>query len=234
MTGYETPSATNERPVDKIKCLWIGRLESFKVPILLHTISRLDASRQNLHLTIVGDGVSESIIKGHASLCKSLICNFVGAIPFDELDDVISSHHIVFSMGTSALEGAKNKVPTFCLDYSYQEITGLYKYKYLFEANGYNVGEKITSEHLEAKSSIEDKIQAIVDDYPSYSAKSYDYWKLHHSPDAITSEFLIQLGKSSCTLHELINLGLSKEDFFTKLVTKLHNPIENLSGFISR
>jgi glycosyltransferase involved in cell wall biosynthesis len=234
MTGYESSSLKNESPTDEIKCLWLGRLESFKMSILLHTIKRLDKCSQKLSLTIIGDGLSISIVKKHALMCKNVRCDFIGLVPFDELDDVISAHHIVFSMGTSALEGAKNKTPTFCLDYSYQEIQGLYKYKYLFEVNGYNVGENITNKHLELSSSLEVKIQEIVDNYTTISAKCYEYWRSNHSPDVIVSEFINQLSKSSCKLHELINLGLSNEDFFTRLVTKIHSPAGGLSGFISR
>ncbi|ABE55932.1 hypothetical protein Sden_2653 [Shewanella denitrificans OS217] len=234
MTGYENKTVINFAPIDDIKCLWLGRLEGFKVPILLHTIDRLDGLSRKISLTIVGDGVSTSKIKEHASLCKHLNCNFVGTVPFDGLDSLIASHHIVFSMGTSALEGAKNKIPTFCLDYSYQEIQGLYKYKYLFDVKGFNVGEEITSEHLEDVSSLDVEIEKLVNDFSAVSKNSYEYWKQHHSPNVITDKFLAHLRESSCTLHELIVLGYSDEDFFTKLITKLHHPIENESGFISR
>ncbi|MDE1326603.1 hypothetical protein L9W97_15810 [Vibrio aestuarianus] len=234
MTGYENLQYRCDGPVDEVKCLWIGRLESFKIPILMHTINRLSECSQNVTLTIIGDGMSAEIVKDFASQYKNFCCNFVGTIPFQVLDDYISSYHIVFSMGTSALEGAKNRIPTFCLDYSYQKINGLYRYKYIFEANEYNVGEEITTDHLEVKSTISEKIDDIVNNYSYYSNECYEYWKKNHSPETISIRFIEYIESSTCKLHDLISLGVSREDILTKLVLKLHHPIDKLSGFVSR
>jgi hypothetical protein len=115
---------------DVMKAVWIGRLEDFKVPILLHALERLDRIESiSIQFDVIGDGAERGAVSAFAAGLSRLKVNFLGNINYAALDGALKGYDVVFAMGTSALEGAKLGIPTFCLDYAYSLIKGNYRFR---------------------------------------------------------------------------------------------------------
>ena len=203
---------------NELKCVWVGRIDDFKVPILIHTIRRLNQIYSiSLSLDIIGDGPMMKEILKESEKCSNLKIRFLGAISFTNLDETLSKYQLLIAMGTSSLEGAKIGLPTICVDYSYKKIENIYCYKMLYENKGYNLAEEITSAHYEKESSLADTLQNIIDNYPSESSLCHGYWEKHHSPERVVEKFLHAVDNSNCKLSHLLEIRLHKPDIITQL-----------------
>lgn len=221
---------------DTFNCLWIGRVEDFKIPILKHTIKRLDnlGKSKNINLTIVGGGNQLKEVIMYSEQFKNISCQFLGNVDVINLPNLIKEHDILFAMGTSALEGAKLGIPTICLDYSYVEIEGLYKYTYLFDRTKYVVGEEISSQHKEDLCSLDDILYDLNINYISKSIRCYDYWKENHSPVNVISILEDNLFKTTACFGDVINGDFCNVDKMTRFISFFLSLKDNASGFISR
>ena len=133
---------------------------------------------------------------------------------------------ILFAMGTSALDGARNKIPTISVDYSYEKINGLYKFKMIYEKRNYNMGEMINNSHIEAKSSLEDLLRNIIQNYEVYSDRTYKYWKNNFSPGEVVPKFINAIESSSMTFKDVVINNIHKPDIFTVLKQKIKDIIK--------
>ncbi len=227
-----------KEPERELQCSWIGRIVDFKVHILLHLIRRLDEAVSiagPIHLTVVGDGVCLNNLKAEAAGFKNIKLTFIANIPPDQLDEFISTHvDVLFAMGTSALEGASRSVPTILLDYSYYPINGLYRFKYIYEAEDNSLAELIQNErHLEPVSTIGHILLEIRINNASIRRSCYCYWNQYYSPDAVTHLFLSYADCTTATIGEMRALGFFKSDRVSRLTKKITNSKKNLiHGFL--
>lgn len=232
LTDEPTLSREPFDAIDTLECGWIGRLEDFKMPILLHLIDRLDQiASPKPRLTIVGDGSGRKAIEAALEKCRNLSVQFTGTIGFQDLDSKIVRFHALFAMGTSALEGAKLGIPTFCLDYSYRPITGLYRFRYIFETHGYNLGEEIGERHLESQSSLEAKISDLIQSPNELGERCRRHWEGSYSPEFVVKRFVDLVENSNAPIEELVDLNLGRSDFFSYLKSLLLKP-SAVTGFI--
>ena len=229
----QAPVKASRNSFSAVKCLWIGRMEGFKVPILVHLIKRLNnVSSMTVELCLVGEIRDEKINEAIQSV--SFDIKTVGELPFDQLDEFVQQHDIMFAMGTSALEAAKNGLPTFCLDYSFTPIQGLYKFRLITDFCRYIVAEEIEAKHLEISSSLESKLSKILDDYELYSQLCHTHWREHHSPEHVLPLLLAALEESTAEIGYLVDQGLTQEDIFTRALAFIWRPSRGAHGFISR
>ena len=224
-----------ERPLQKLKVAWVGRIEGFKIPILLHTLVRFnDIASFDIEFDIVGDGIEIDFLIEKVASLKRLKVNFKGNVNYKQLDQMLCQQHMVFAMGTSALDSAKLGIPTFVLDYSYSDIVGNYRYRLLRTATGYNVAEEITTSHMEATSSLDSMLQDLVDNYEIECKLAYDYWRNNHSPGVVSDMFLVQVGKATATIGDIVDARLHVPDFMTNLISLVDRRKPDGSGFIRR
>jgi hypothetical protein len=218
-----------------IKLVWLGRLEGFKIPILLHTISRLDdILGLELTLDIIGKGVEQDVIVEAASKTKNLTVKFKEEVPFHAVEQALSRYHILLAMGTSALEGAKIGLPTFCLDYSYKKVEGMYRFRLLRNCSGYNVAEEINQSHIELVSTLEKQIKSVIINFESESQAVQHYWKVNHSPESVVRQFLQFINHASFSFNDVLHSNLHKMDFMTALIVIFDWRKSEKCGFINR
>ncbi|MEO5346352.1 MAG: hypothetical protein H7834_08245 [Magnetococcus sp. YQC-9] len=219
-----------------MRLAWLGRLEGFKIPILLHTIRRLEAITDlRLELDILGDGADEAFISNSCADLRKLKIRMLGKVAHDELDERLSTYHLLFAMGTSALEGARLGLPTFCLDYSYESITKVYRYRLLHECVGYNVGEQITEAHYEPFSTLERRLGELIDRYAEESGLAHAYWRTHHAPEAVLEKFITAIDGAQCSFAEIASHGLGQRDFVTQWIDRFAKSSGGVNaGFQSR
>lgn len=239
ITTEDAPAVPRALPIPntyrKIKMGWVGRLEDFKIPILLHTLTRLDAIPSlEIEFDVVGDGPQASVVREHVENLDRLSVHFKGRVSHAELDKVLSNQHVVFAMGTSALDSARLGIPTFCLDYSYESILGNYRFRLLRSSEGFNVAEEITPEHMEPTSSLEDSLHTLLERYALESRLAYDYWKTHHSPETVAALFTKCCDNSSLTFDDVRQAELHVPDLVTKAVCRLDPRKLDCNGLILR
>lgn len=201
-----------------IKCTWVGRIADFKFTILEHLIKRLSqASRVvgPIRLLIIGDGEYEPHIREVSTINQSEIfqIELLGEVSISDLPQLLAEQtDILFSMGTSALEGAAMGVPVFLTDYSYNEIRLEYRFSLLYENSGFCLGEEIREGHYEVKSTLESSIQEVMSNYEYHSAKCYEYWKENFNMENIGPAFLRCCLGSTATFGEMAYLGFFNSD----------------------
>ena len=217
-----------------IECIWLGRLEGFKLQILLYTISQLDSYKKHkIHLTIVGRGRDQHIVNSHLEKCDNLTYSCIDSIPFNELSNMFKDKHLAFCMGTSALDSASIGIPTVCLDYSYSEIQKYYQFHFLYENTGYIVASEInSSKFFSDKCNLDSIFDEIIFDGEAVSQKCFNYCLNHHSY-RIADEIPEILLNSSLSIEKILQYKLDDADITTKVIaTVLNRNKINASGFI--
>jgi len=178
---------------------WVGRLEDFKLPILFHTVDRLERicreTGRLMMFHIAGDGPGLAILKTREKQLRergsSLKLRLDGVVAAEELDRWLCERvQILFAMGTAALDGAKNSIPTVLLDFSYAQINDDYVYRFLTESEGYTLGRLIKMEQLRPGNDSLEQILKSVETNPTemgHAARSY--FEINHSLDKVTEKF---------------------------------------------
>lgn len=144
----------------KIISGWIGRLELEKITILKYVLKQIDEyyfQKKTIGVFyIIGQGSYEKKILEYTKSFKNLDIKIIKNISGNDLDDfLIKNIDLMFSIGTSALEAGYLKIPTILLNGSNGEINFNYKFSWLFNANGYDLGELIEKDnYIEKKCSL--------------------------------------------------------------------------------
>ena len=95
---------------------------------------------KNMEFVVIGSGRDLEKVRSFVKDLEEINIEFVGEVPFEEATLHISRLDLLFAMGTSALEGAKQFVPTILTDYSFDAIKGLYRFQMIYQKEGYSVG----------------------------------------------------------------------------------------------
>ena len=180
---------------------WLGRLDDFKVEILNHTIGALareaDRRGQPIEMRIIGDGP----LAGHVRTSPSLRLTVVraGTVMGAELTRQLASLDVLFAMGTSALEGASLGVPTVLLDFAYGPIPADYRYRWLFDAQDYELGRLIDASLRGEPSdaSLARILEEVTSDPATLSDRCFDYCRRQHSLESGVETFLNAAGAAS-------------------------------------
>ena len=216
----ETSEASLASTDDMIRLGWLGRVEDFKTPILLHTLERLSSlSEISFSMTIFGQGSGLDEIREFSKRNPQMEVNVIGEINYEDIPERLAGIDILFAMGASALEGAKAGLPTIALDYSFKEINGLYKFGLIYEKKEFSIGEKIGTELLEESCTLQDLLIGICKDYQSYSGKCHDYWLMNFSPEVFQPKFFDAINQTTYTFSDLIKSKMHKADLFTKFLS---------------
>ena len=202
-----------------IKCLWVGRLDNFKIEILLFLLKALnDLRNDNITFTIIGSGLEAYRVEALSHDLKFLNVNLLGDVLLENLDETIINYDVIFAMGTSALDAAKLYKPVICLDFSYSVVSDGYQFHMIYDNEHYNVGEEIAAKHVNQETNIAVIMNNIFNGYGEESLASYNYWKKNHSIDVVKNSLIQLLSDGECTLNELFMKQFHRPDVVTKLL----------------
>ena len=196
---------------------WVGRIEDFKTSILQYSINEVkryaDHSGSKIQYNIIGYGRDVEKVKSNIGNSEHFTANFIGEMNVNSLNDyLIKNVDLLMSMGTSALEGGKLKIPTILLDASYEEIPNDYKFKWLFNSDGSNVSQFIHSTSFENNGQSIDKIiKSVTDGQDNLGEKCFIYVKNNHNINAVSNKLLAGVTKASFTWGD-INPQLLKKN----------------------
>jgi hypothetical protein len=150
-------SKLHRRDQSTIRLCWISRLADFKVNILKHVLSDLANYSINsdisFEFSIIGAGPKLKDLKDFCSkLGGKVDFQFAGQLSAPDLKDhLLAEVDCLFAMGTSALEGGANGIPTCLVDAFYGKVPSGYKYKWLHETKDYSLGRILDGRQLPAE-----------------------------------------------------------------------------------
>lgn len=129
-----------------LKCYWIGRVsKDFKMKSVENLIVDLNEINKDhrINLTIIGEGDGLSEVKKSA-INSNLEISFIKNIEKQEINDYFIEHvDLCIAMGTSALDSAKNGIPTVVISPIREFDIEKANYRWIFESKGYSLGEYV-------------------------------------------------------------------------------------------
>ena len=216
----------------KLNLSWVGRIADFKIHILNYSILKLSnyafKTQTKINFHIIGSGEFEKILNLD---CQNQFFKIikVGELEKDLVDKYLEKNiDAMFSMGTSALDGARLGLPVVLLDQSFTEIKDGYIFKFLFEAKGFDLGHPVSNSDFEiGNKTLENIISDITLNYKNVSKKTLDYYSENHSIEKVSSKLMDLINNNSFyRLSEidktLLHQGLFRELylFFLKKIKK--------------
>ena len=187
---------------------WLGRISEEKAYSLLNVIENADVYSERygkkIVLHIIGEGPKENLIKGYRKKSENLEILFLGTKIGEELDHyLMNSIDVLFAMGTSCFEGAQLKLPTVLVGASFQRIKRDYKYKWLYNTEGYSLGGYANKENNPY--SFEEIMNEIYirNRKGIIGEKNYRYYVDNHSISKVSEMLMNYLEKDTGTLGDL-------------------------------
>lgn len=223
---------------DGFSLAWIGRLSLEKVNSLIFALDQVRKysirNRCLIHFYIVGSGSDQGLLDNYQrtqDLQYLKIVRIDGILP-EEIPGFLKGKKLLFAMGTSALEGGNEKIPTVLLDYSYCDYEKIqqkdYKFKWLHQTKDYKLGSDIFKSYeflrTENNLTIDDIFEVLSD--PSkieeVGLECYNYSIRNHSMEVVTDKLLYSLESDKLTFSEFSGLDL-KKNLFEFLLDKSYN-----------
>jgi hypothetical protein len=193
---------------EKIQLVWLGRIDNeFKKYILIKLISDIVDSNffHRVNLNIIGEGEGLVEVK---KFCENLNnVNFLGTLRKNELQSVLSQANIGFAMGTSALDIANLGIPTILLDFSYQPIN-FYKYRWIFEAENYDLGRDIkllSCNQISSMKSLNEVLNQLVEEQARLGGLCKDYVEKNHTANISLKKIDKYFTESNFSIDDLYN-----------------------------
>jgi hypothetical protein len=186
-------SARNTTDIDSF--IWIGRIADFKVPILKYTIARLEKlysqKGKNATIHIVGDGPMYKNLQLFCAELKALRPNFYGQLDHASIRQKIDLNGCVaLAMGTSALELGATGLPTLLLNFTYDRVVRHHDFDWLYNQNGYSVGELIVNKRSERSDELETRIEEAENKFIELGVLTRDYVNTNHGLNAVVEKLL--------------------------------------------
>lgn len=210
----EVKSKTGPADSETINIGWLGRLANFKVYSLLNVIENADKYAQEnnkkVRLHIIGKGPRAELIEAYSPK-KNLELVFLGTMIGEELDSYLANKiDVLFAMGTSCLEGARLRIPSVVIDFSYGPFPSTYRYNWLYETEGFGLGRDIQEMAGPNKHSFDEIIQTSYNNKHTVGEQCYRYFKKNHSIDSVAQKLVDYLTHTSMTMTDLSKTGIFK------------------------
>ena len=211
-------SIRQHEPSSKKRFGWLGRIEDFKTPILLHTLERLNNLKlKNMEFVVIGSGRDLEKVRSFVKDLEEMNIEFVGEVPFEKPLNMLVDL-IFFLPWARALRGSE-AIRAYHIDrLLLLAIKGLYRFQMIYQKEGYSVGERITSDHLESECSLNSLIEEVCYNWELHGQRCYDYWKENFSPEVFLLEFPLIMERALMSCGEVVKSGNHRADVITRLV----------------
>jgi len=216
----------SKKESEELGVAWIGRLPQEKVNILLYVLSQVRQwslmNKKNIHFYIVGNGLAEGLLNDFLRVndFKYLKITRIPHILPEEIPEFLNGKKLMFAMGTSALEGGAEKIPTILLDYTYYNFQKIirkgYKFKWLFQTVDFNLGSDIFKSRglikQENHLTIDDVFNVILDPVKrdSVAEKCYDYCIKNHTIEVVILKLMTVLENCRLSADDLSVININK------------------------
>ncbi|MEZ8631946.1 hypothetical protein AB6D56_15470 [Vibrio lentus] len=217
---------------DILNCLFVGRMDSYKVELFIYTIKQIALLDRKFHFTVIGNGDSITKVLRTLDSADNISYYHIKEVEKLELFDIIRNQNVAFGMGTSALDSASQGIPTVMLDYSYVKIDMYDNFRFIYESEGYTLAKEAT--HTEGGGhSIFDILNILDKDAKSISDQCKNYYIENHSITKMDM-FPKLLSNSKTTIKELKDKKMNTPDIITSFIVKIFSKYKiDESGFIN-
>lgn len=202
---------------------WVGRIADFKVHILnysIQSISKLALKiKKHICFHIIGEGEYLKELNLNCANDFFKLKN-VGKLEKSEVDYYLQKHiHCLFSMGTSALDGARIGLPVVLLDQSYIPIKPGYKFRYLNTVTGFDLGHPINKDDFEeGNNTLQVIIEELISDYRKVSNRCLEHFNENHTIQIVTEKLLKQFDENYYRINEvpveLLKQGIGRKIYY--------------------
>ena len=189
---------------------WVGRLSNDKIYSLINIIDHsvgyaAENPSHHLIIHIIGEGSEKKKIQ-EIKLPENVQIVFLGTLLGDDLTRYANKHFdLVFAMGTSALEMATMKKPVILVDFQYTALPKYNKFRWLYEAENYNVVDKF-DEELVRNTSFENLVDLVANkSHYAEGERCFRYYESNHSIDAVGHIIVNGLNQSTLLFNDLKN-----------------------------
>ena len=177
---------TNNYLNEVCRITYVGRgWEKWKIYPVIKMLEDLNQIGKKCSLTIITDTkeMFESMILKYIPNNNIKIKYMFGLSGKSLEEYLLYNSDVHFSMGISALEGAKLGIPTILLDASHKKFPPNYKYHWLFETKEYSLADFIDDYTTFEGHSIDDIFDTLYNNdlYQINSDKCYNYVLQYHS-----------------------------------------------------
>lgn len=207
--------STQKRDFEKgFRVTWLGRITDFKYFPLVRCLEELNALQPNLDLpvsvTCIGEGDYDQTLRKSLNSLPNLSVHIVSHIEPDELPRfLLSNTDLLLGMGTSALEAARLGIPTLLLDASYGPLPPTYKYKFLYEQEGFTLASVMLREKAQRGGvALGALIQRLMHDFSDESQRTRDYFAANHEMSVCAKKLVDAALATRLTYSELNASGL--------------------------
>lgn len=179
-----------------LSVMWLGRLDDFKMPILLYTARELSAlaaaGGPAIRFTVIGAGPLRHLLDDEPIAHERFAIVHAGTLEPEAVDRLLGSDaDLLFAMGTSAIEGGKLGVPTVLLDIAYGKVPAGYVFRWLYDATDFNLGSMLRERRFEpGNDSLARILDAVVWDRRAASDRTFRYCVDHHSIESAARRFV--------------------------------------------
>ncbi len=211
-------AAARDWPVQGLRLCWVGRIADFKVHVLRRALTDLNRLRPALgvpiRFTVIGSGKYAAQLRSQAAGWSNLAIDFIDELPAAEIASYLQENvDVLFSMGTSALEGTSAGVSTILLDVAYGPVREGYVYTWLHERKDYTVGDMLSPVHfLPANRSLQERLEAFMTDPTTLSENAVRYYLERYSPEAAVRAFVDYSSASACYYGDYEKMGFARRD----------------------
>lgn len=202
---------------EEIQVSYIGRAENWKIIPVIKLLEDLKEIGKNLSKIIVLHIITDNP-ENFSELLKYDPCNFIKIEYHKELfggklKEFLKKEILInFAMGTSCLESASVGVPSILLDACFSSYPSDYKYRWIFQTQGYSLGN-IVEEHeiVEGTELINIFKNLLSNNYyiKDISDKCIAYAKENHSLESVTDNFIIYIGLCNNKLKPFLRRSLN-------------------------
>tara|TARA_B100001057_G_scaffold184276_1_gene185004 strand:+ start:17500 stop:18768 length:1269 start_codon:yes stop_codon:yes gene_type:complete len=220
--NYKIINRKSKKIINEINLAWVGRIADFKIHILNYSIKKLCnyslKTKTKINFHIIGTGKLKSKLRFDFQNQYFKIVE-LGAVEKSEVDKYLQTNiDVMFSMGTSALDGARLGIPVILLDQSNVEIKDGYIFKFLFDSKGFDLGHPVSKLDFKiGNNSLEKIIKGLKSNYKILSKKTLKYYNENHSIEIVSKKLINLINNNSVYFLDEIDSTLFKQSLLRKL-----------------
>ena len=136
------------------------------------------------------------------------------------LDFLVKNIDLHISMGTAALDGASLGIPTILIDFSYSHMPANYKYRWIYETTGFDLGHNAFLEENSIGRKFSDILQMFFDENcaSEISKKCYEYVQENHNIEVIADKLLKYAAATNAYSETVLKYTLSNNYYVRQIL----------------
>ena len=238
---YEMPTthitAKKSFSSQEINLTYIGRAVGWKIFPVRKMIKDLEETGVKAKLRIITDNTDIFAQELEKNELKNISVIFENHLTNEALHDYLSMNSdIHFGMGVSCLEGASLGIPTVLIDASFSDFPDTYKYKWLFDAVGYSLGDIITSKDTFKGLTLKELITTVMsspEKRNEIGAKCFHYVQSNHGAESVYKQLKEKSAISDARINDIYSMFFINSSLYLNGIKTLFKSLKFLKNRIN-